>query len=33
VFAGPLYEVSERASIDLLDPSAYVDAVLGEDAP
>ena len=33
VFAGPLYGVSERASVDLLDPSGYVEAVLGEDAP
>jgi len=33
VFAGELYDVSERASIELLEPSGYVDAVLGESAP
>lgn len=27
--AGPLYRLSERAAIDLLDPSVYVSAVLG----
>ncbi|CAN5801568.1 Na+/H+ antiporter subunit D [soil metagenome] len=27
--AGPLYELSERAAADLLDPSAYIGAVLG----
>jgi multicomponent Na+:H+ antiporter subunit D len=30
VFAQPLYELSERAAIDLLDPSAYVDVVLDQ---
>lgn len=29
VFAGPLYELCERAARDLLDPSGYVQAVLG----
>jgi multicomponent Na+:H+ antiporter subunit D len=29
LFAGPLYELSERAASDLLDPSGYVQAVLG----
>jgi multicomponent Na+:H+ antiporter subunit D len=28
VAAGPLYELSERAAVDLLDPSAYIRAVL-----
>jgi multicomponent Na+:H+ antiporter subunit D len=28
VFAGPLYDVSERASRDLLEPSRYVEAIL-----
>ncbi len=27
--SGPLYELSERAAVDLLDPSPYIDAVLG----
>jgi len=29
VWASPLYEVAERASLDLIDPRRYVDAVLG----
>ncbi|MCU0311413.1 MAG: Na+/H+ antiporter subunit D [Acidimicrobiales bacterium] len=29
VFAGPLYDLCQRAAEDLLDPSAYVSAVLG----
>ena len=29
VFAGPLYELAERAAADLLDPQGYIDAVLG----
>ncbi len=29
VFAGPLYDLAERAATDLLDPQGYVDAVLG----
>jgi formate hydrogenlyase subunit 3/multisubunit Na+/H+ antiporter MnhD subunit len=29
VVAGPLYALCERASADLLHPSAYVKAVLG----
>lgn len=29
VFAGPLYDLAERAASDLLDPQLYVDAVLG----
>jgi multicomponent Na+:H+ antiporter subunit D len=29
VFARPIYEFAERAATDLVDPSAYVDAVLG----
>ena len=28
LFAGPLYELSERAAQGLLDPSAYIGAVL-----
>jgi multicomponent Na+:H+ antiporter subunit D len=28
VFAGPLYDVSERAASDLLEPDAYIEAVL-----
>ena len=28
VFAGPMYELAQRAGSDLLDPSVYVDAVL-----
>ena len=29
VFAGPIYGLAERAGHDLVDPSAYIDAVLG----
>jgi multicomponent Na+:H+ antiporter subunit D len=29
VFAGPLYDLAERAAADLLAPQTYVDAVLG----
>ena len=29
VYAGPLYELSERAAQDLIDPAAYIKAVLG----
>ncbi len=29
VFAGPLYDLAERAATDLLDPQGYIDAVLG----
>lgn len=29
VFAGPIFELAERAGSDLMDPSVYVDAVLG----
>jgi multicomponent Na+:H+ antiporter subunit D len=29
VLAQPLYELSERAAVDLIDPTAYVDTVLG----
>ena len=29
VASGPLYDLSERAAADLVDPSAYVEAVLG----
>jgi multicomponent Na+:H+ antiporter subunit D len=29
VFAGPLYELCQRAAQQLIDPSAYVRAVLG----
>ncbi len=32
VFAGPLYDVAERAAADLLDEQVYIDAVLGDDA-
>lgn len=31
VFAGPLYDLAERAAVDLLEPSHYIDAVLGAD--
>ena len=31
IFAGALYDVSERASVELLEPSGYVSAVLGTD--
>jgi multicomponent Na+:H+ antiporter subunit D len=30
VFAGPIYDLASRAGNDLLDPSIYVDAVLGD---
>ncbi len=29
VFAGPIYELAERASLDLVDPTVYIDVVLG----
>ena len=29
VWAGPLYELSERAAADLIDPGSYVRTVLG----
>ena len=29
VFAGPLYDLCRRAAVDLLDPTAYIQAVLG----
>ena len=29
--AGPIYDLAERAGSDLLDPSIYIDAVLGGD--
>jgi multicomponent Na+:H+ antiporter subunit D len=29
VFAGPLYDLAERAAADLLNPQGYIDAVLG----
>ena len=29
VLAGPIYELSERTARDLLDPEAYVQAVVG----
>jgi multicomponent Na+:H+ antiporter subunit D len=29
LYAGPLYDLSERAAEDLLDPRAYVETVLG----
>ena len=28
VFAGPLYDLAERAATDLLNPQRYIDAVL-----
>jgi multicomponent Na+:H+ antiporter subunit D len=31
VFAGPIYELAERAGTDLMNPSVYIDAVLGAD--
>jgi multicomponent Na+:H+ antiporter subunit D len=31
VFAGPMYELAERAGSDLMNPSVYIDAVLGVD--
>ena len=33
LFAGPVYDLSERASSDLLDPVAYIEAGLGEGSP
>lgn len=33
VFAGPLYNLSDRASDNLFNPDRYISAVLGEDAP
>ena len=32
LFAGPFYELAERSAAELLDPTAYVAAVLGPDA-
>ena len=29
IFAGPIYAFAERAGADLMNPSVYVDAVLG----
>ena len=29
VFAGDIYDLSHRAAVDLRDPTAYIDAVLG----
>lgn len=29
IFAGPLYRLAERVAVDLLDPSGYIEAVLG----
>jgi len=29
VFAGPMFELAERAGNDLMNPSAYIEAVLG----
>lgn len=29
VWAAPLYDLTQRAAADLLDPARYVDAVLG----
>ncbi|MFK7917999.1 MAG: Na+/H+ antiporter subunit D [Ilumatobacter sp.] len=31
VFAGPIYELAERAGADLMNPTVYIDAVLGAD--
>jgi multicomponent Na+:H+ antiporter subunit D len=31
VFAGPLFKVSDQAAHEMLDRSAYIQAVLGED--
>ena len=33
LWAGPIHELSQRAAADLLNPSGYIDAVLGEGAP
>ena len=33
LWAGPLYDLSERAAADLLHPASYVRAVLGDDVP
>lgn len=30
IFAGPVYDLSERVAHDLLDPAAYLTGVLGE---
>ena len=29
LWAGPIYDIAERAGADLLEPSRYVDAILG----
>ena len=29
VFAGPIYDLAERAVTDLMNPQVYIDAVLG----
>jgi multicomponent Na+:H+ antiporter subunit D len=29
IFAGPIYELAERAGSDLMNPRLYIDAVLG----
>ena len=33
VFAGPLFEVADQSAATMLDRSAYIQAVLGQDAP
>jgi multicomponent Na+:H+ antiporter subunit D len=33
LWAGPLYDLSERAAIDVLQPASYVRAVLGDETP
>jgi multicomponent Na+:H+ antiporter subunit D len=30
VFAGPIYELCERAAADLIDPTRYIEAVMGK---
>ena len=33
IFAGPIYDLAERAGTDLMNPSVYIDAVLGDRGP
>ena len=33
VFAGPLFQVADQSAGEMLDRTAYIQAVLGEDAP
>ncbi len=33
IFAGPLFRVADQSAVEMLDRTAYIQAVLGEDAP